>query len=189
MNNMILIRGDKIAFPRAPGSFGDESNNCHDLKDLMTPMGWFIPCHESGMQAFYALDREQIYKVRSPVHVRHGVTSGPKGVLCTKETDGIQFHQVRFTDNNLTGLSPIRTGTDGFAIIGMYAHLRDMMTMAVRLTSTIEDAVDMYCRHTPSNRNMVEIWDKQQVQQFMKENYKPYLENYIAKRDRTKDKK
>lgn len=188
MYNMILIRGDKIAFPRAPGSYGDESSNCHDLKDLMTPMGFFIPCHESGMQAFYALDREQVYKVRSSLHSNHGVVNGPKGVLCTKELGGVQFHQVRFTDSHLTGLTPLRTGKDGFAIISIYSHLRDMMAMAVRLTATIEDAVDMYCRHTPSNRNMVEIWDKDQVSQFMNEHHRPYLQAYSAKIKKMKEK-
>ncbi len=59
MNNMILIRGEKIAFPRAPGNYGDGNSNCHDIVDLMTPLGWFIPCHESGMQALYGLDRDQ----------------------------------------------------------------------------------------------------------------------------------
>jgi hypothetical protein len=140
----------------------------------MSPLGWFIPCHESGMQALYGLDRDQSYKITSPLNNSHAVTVGPKGVLCTIDLHGIQFHQVRMYDDKRIALSPLRTGDKGFAIIGMYSHLTDIMNMAVRLTTTIEEAVDMYCRHTPSNRNMVEIWDRKQVIHFMRQNFIPY---------------
>jgi hypothetical protein len=102
------------------------------------------------------------------------VTTGPKGVLCTIDLHGIQFHQVRMLDDKRTTLTPLRTGDNGFAIISVYSHLADLMNMAVRLTHTIEEAVDMYCRHTPSNRKMVEIWDRKQVIHFMRQNFIPY---------------
>jgi predicted lipoprotein len=51
-----------------------------------------------------------------------------------------------------------------------------MMAMAVRLTPTIEETIDMFCRHTAGHRGMVEIWDKKQVLSFMRENFLPYAE-------------
>jgi hypothetical protein len=172
MNNMILIRGDEIAFSRTPGSYGDEGNNAHDLKATMHPLGWFIPCHDHGLQALYPLDGESLYQpVKNRTH--HSATTGNKGVVCTLEEYGIQYHQARMTETVRLSLTPLMTGTDGSAIISTFRHLTEVMAICVKLTTTTKEAVDMYCRHIQTDRSSVEIWNKKKVYQFMKEHYVP----------------
>lgn len=181
MNSMILIRGNKIAFPRSMSSFGDDGRNAFDPKNMMFPQGFFIPCHDHGVQVMTMLDSDSVIKPHRRTEVPLAVNTGNKGILCTNEETGIQFNQIRVTDDRQVTILPLLTGEDGFAVIGPFDHTMDLMTMAVRLTKTIEDAVDMYCRHVPSNRDMVEIWDKKQVLAFMRKHHLPYIEGKLER--------
>jgi hypothetical protein len=88
---------------------------------------------------------------------------------------------VRFTESRKVTLSLVRTRKNGFAAISPFDHLGELMAMADRLTTTIEDAGDMYCRHISSKRGMVKIWHKDQIFDFMQKNYLPYVEARLAK--------
>lgn len=179
MNNLILIRGGKIAFSMRAGY--DDTNNdnvCNDLKDTMFTEGWFIPSSLSGMQAAYFGDMDQIYRPQD-ITRDHGCIVGIKGVLCNMCNSEVGFHQVEIHRNKQMILTPLYTGDSGFAIISSFTHYADMMAMCVQLTKTIEESVDMFFRHVPGDRTSVLIWDKHQVAQHLIEFHQKNLERKI----------
>jgi hypothetical protein len=54
----------------------------------MCPSGWFIPVHDSGMQALYSLDLVNIYQPSNQPKT-HVVSIGNKGVLCRLGIDAL----------------------------------------------------------------------------------------------------
>lgn len=181
MNNIILIRGDHVAFSKLPGNWGSGFGySSPDLTDLMTTMGMFIPCHDHGMQAFYGLDKDPLFKPLT-LPGAHTVTLGNKGLLITPDyDDGVEFHHVRMTETRQLNSMPIRTGKHGFHIVSSNDANADLMSMAVRLTDTIEAAVDMYCRHVMSNRNHVLIMSKAELKKYLAIHYLPKVVAKLA---------
>lgn len=190
MNNIILIRGDKIAFSKLPGNWGSGFGySCPDLKDLIVDMGLFIPCHDHGMQALQGLTDDTLFKPWN-LPDPHTVVVGNKGVLITAGYDNeVEFHHVRQTENRKINSMPIRAGEDGFHIVSSNDANADLMSMAVRLTKTIEDAVAMYCRHVMSNRNHIEIMTKAQLKDFMTVHYLPHVLMRLGKKLMKEEKK
>lgn len=179
MSNMILIRGNKIAFSRR-GTYTDSDNDfaVNDLRATMFNDGWFLPVIGSGMQAAYMLDSDQF--VDPHRRADHGAGMGMKGLLVTVKHNGAHYHSVEFNAQRQVILTPYYTGEEGFAVVTPYPHLADMMTMCVQLTKTIEDAVDMYFRHVPGNRSSFNIWDETQVKEFLRKYHLPAATDKIV---------
>lgn len=173
MNNIILIRGDKIAFSMYPGCFGDDSYNGFDLADLITPYGLFLPVVDHGLQAIPMLNPSRMFNAADVDELT--IAPGVKGVLLADIPSGIQFNRVKVVVKKI-GSMPLLTGKHGFAIVSPYDHLEAMMAMCVRLTDTIEAAVDMYCKYAKCRREHVLIWDKQYAKQFIKDNWTEELD-------------
>lgn len=170
MNNMIIIRGDKIAFSYFPGCYGDTNHIAFDLTELVTPFGLFIPVHEAGTQVLSA------YKLGStivPHRMRELATVvGLKGVLISPEKGStVQWHQVKMNDKKQILSAEMPTGQHGHACLSVYDHLQDMASMSIRLTSNIEDTVAMYCRNTFTDVRKVRIWDRKQCFAFIKQHW------------------
>lgn len=185
MNNMILIRGDKIAFSAMPGDFGDCDFNAFDLTELITPYGLFIPVCDSGMQAIPMFNPARMF---NPADVPDLFTTAPgdKGVLIADVPAGVQFNRIRVVSKKLAS-GPLLTGKNGFAIVSRYDHLKAMMAMCVRLTDTIEKTVDLYCKYAKTSRQNTLIWTKAECKKFIKDNWTEELDKafdvaVIAKR-------
>lgn len=176
MNNIVLIRGDKIAFSMYPGSFGDDSYCGFDLTELITPFGLFIPVVDHGLQAIPMLNPSRMFNAADVDELT--IAPGEKGILIADIPSGVQFNKVKIVAKKL-GSIPLFTGKKGFAIISPYDHLEAMMAMCVRLTDTIEAAVDMYCKYAKCRREHVLIWDKQQCKQFIKDNWTEELDKSL----------
>jgi len=174
MNNMILIRGDKIAFAAMPGDFGDLEFNAFDLADLITPYGLFIPISDHGMQAIPMLNPARMFNPADVSDIFR-ITPGDKGVLIADVPSGVQFNRVRVTSQKLAS-APLLTGKNGFAIVSAYDHLKAMMVMCVRLTDTIEKTVDLYCKYAKTSRQNTLIWTKAECKKFIKDNWTEELD-------------
>lgn len=177
MNNMILIRGGKIAFSVFPGDFGDDGSYAFDLTELMTPYGLFIPISDAGMLAVPMLNPTRMLDFSDLPDTRP-ITTGDKGVLISEVPSGVQYSRVRIVSGKLA-ISPILTGSNGFAAISAYSHLKSMMLMCVRLTKTIEEAVQMYGKYAKAGIQNALIWDKQQSRQFLKDNWTEELDKAL----------
>jgi hypothetical protein len=172
MNNLVLIRGGKVAFSYFPGCFGDNSSNGFDLEDLVTPFGLFLPVIDHGLQVLPFLD--DTYMINpGAMRSTFDTVTGMKGVLLASSPMKDAFFQLRMTSEGRITWSPLATGQHGFAIITPYNHLELQMAMAVRLTTTIEDAVDMYCRHVMTDRRKVMIWDRKKLSGYLKRHWVP----------------
>lgn len=172
MSNMILIRGNKIAFSRR-GTYndGDDDFAVNDLRATMFNDGWFLPVIGTGMQSAYMLDSDQFVAPHRRGDFGGGL--GMKGLLVTVKHDGVHYHSVEFNAQRQITLTPYYTGEEGFAVITPFGHLADMMTMCVHLTKTIEEAIDMYHRHVSGDRRTFNIWDENQVKDFLRKYHLP----------------
>lgn len=172
MNNIILIRGDKIAFPAMPGSYSVEDYICHDLSEMMVSLGMFIPSHWAGDQAFAQLRREDIFKPADEP-LPHKVLAGDKGVLIMGSAKEVNWYRVKMNASGHLGITELNTGKYGFAVISPHDYLANAMAMCVRLTNTIEETIDMFCRHHKANRRHVVIWDRAKLNDFLFDNWMP----------------
>lgn len=178
MNNMILIRGDKVAFSKYPGDYGDASLNAHDLAELMTPYGLFIPIIDHGPQVVTMMNPSKTFNASDLPDI-FGTPTGEKGLLIADIPDGVQWNRIKLSSGSpkrkLTSV-PLLTGKHGHAILTPYDHLESMMQMCVRLTTTIEDSVNMYCKYAKTDKRKVLIWNKQDCKKFIKDNWTTALD-------------
>lgn len=179
MSNIILIRGNKIAFSMRAGYDDSEQNSTvNDLKDTVFEQGWFIPVAMHGMQAAYFNDPDQTFRPQEYAKDQGGIV-GVKGVMCTLGESTLLYHQVETYRTKQTIFTPLYTGTTGFAVIAAYPHQADMMTMCVQLTKTIEEAIDMYFRHCPGDRSSYLIWKKSDVVRHLVNYHRPKMDRLI----------
>lgn len=188
MTDVVLIRGDTIAFSDHPGDYGEGHDLYiqHDLVDLITDYGLFIPIIEHGVQVLPFLRKkvkgtmkfESFSRFDQEITDNHFVfAGGTKGVLIAPYEDTVEFLMVRMTDGNKIAIAPLRTGLNGHAVIGEYKHLTSMMAAAVKLTENIRDSIAMYCRHTATTPfEKYVYWTKEDATAFLKQHSKLYEE-------------
>ena len=188
MSDVILIRGDTIAFPESPGDYGEGHDLYiqHDLIDLITDFGLFLPIIEHGVQVIPFLRKKYKGTMKFESYTKFDqvladtpfvFAEGTKGVLIAPYEDSVEFMLVRMTVGNKIALAPLRTGLNGHAVIGEYKHLNSQMAAAVKLTKDIRDSVAMYCRHsatTPVDHYL--YWTKEEATAFLKKHSKLYEE-------------
>lgn len=176
MSNTVFIRGNKIAFSMHPGDFGDtDSYVAFDLVEMITPRGLFIPVMNHGVQVIPMLKDIGTKRFQPNLHPDNYVTVvGLKGVLIEPYDDTVRWSEIRVTKDGLIGLVPLYTGSEGFAVITPYEHLAEYGTTAVRLTNSIEDTVQMYCRHVNTDARKYMYWSKEDAVAFLKKHSKLY---------------
>lgn len=177
MNSIILVRGTKIAFNKFPGSYGDSTYMTQDHDDMMTTFGLFMPVADHGMQVLPMLRDEAVHL--SPFHKftdTFKLIPGVKGLLIQPGFRDIDIYVVRIGAGDKLVIAPLAVGYNGFACISQWDHLEENMAMCVRLTNTIEESVDMFCRHHSSNRSHVRILSFAEMKQQFKGPYKMYAD-------------
>jgi hypothetical protein len=176
MNNMFVVRGNKMAFHKFPGDWGQMDNDAFDMKALMTDYGLFIPTASHGVQVLPLMVRNHPIFHLPGAPKDYVYTSGLKGVVISPSTTGVDINQVRMTENTRKiALAPLIVGERGFAIMTAFSTNQEMMAMAIRLTDTLEESVDMYCRHMLGNRSQVLFWDAMEMRAWLKENWLPWV--------------
>ncbi len=182
MMNMIVIRGNKIAFSKFPGDYGDQDHIAFDMLDMFTSYGLFIPIATHGVQVIPMLRRtEEIFEPHNQGPSHFSMVKGLKGVLVTPSwADEVSFHNVRLTADLKISTMPLFLGQRGFAVMTPYDHFEEIMTMCIRLTETIEESLDMFCRHVAINRNHIEVRTKAEMKQLIKVPYTNFLKKEEA---------
>lgn len=172
MNNVIVIRGDKIAFNEYPGAFGNFANQVYlapDMDELVTPYGLFLPVVDNATDLIPLMNygKEAINAKSGEGELFH-ITPGVKGVLVSKNPDGtLQWYQVRVLVENKIHLTALTTGKDGYAVVTVFDHLAQEMLACIRLTETIEDTVAMFCRHVASSPMNVLYRDREDLLHYL----------------------
>lgn len=174
MNNVIVIRGDKIAFNEYPGAFGNFANQIYlapDMDELVTPYGLFLPVADNATDVLPLLKYGK-KAINAPAgdDELFWITPGVKGVLISKNPDGtLQWYQLRVINsvNNRISLTALATGKDGYAVVTAFDHLAEEMLACIRLTATIEETVAMYCRHVASSPGNVLYRDREDLLHYL----------------------
>lgn len=187
--NLVLLRDNKIAF--ASTSIYNASDSIYvapDLTKTMVDDGWFIPTTSHGMQALYWIDSLQAIRPHGDNSCYSG-NYGDKGILVQCNYGAILFQRLLVDRSRKLVASPVIAGPHGFSVFSEYDHLAEAMVMCCLLTTTIEDAVDMYHRHHTFDREAVVIMDGEQIFEHMKKYHQPHVKKLLEIANRESKKK
>lgn len=148
MNNIILIRNEKIAHVRGFGSAGGMGRDTWDPLDLVTREGFFIPVSTHGAIAIPYLNhsfdlielmQDEVISRRQDLDL--GILIRADGYVCMVGVD---------KDATLNIVPVPRRGVHIFTSVDAY---RETMVACVEMTDTIEDTIKLYRENINFNKN------------------------------------
>jgi hypothetical protein len=175
MNNMILVREGHVAHVRGFGSFGRGSRSTISELDLVTPFGFFIPANGIGARAVDLLCQLSDKSIAYTSKQINRLEEVEAGLLIDRDC---RVNQVFLTDIGTLEIVPL--GKRSTVIVSGAAGYSDVMAACVDLTTTIEEACEMYGKYiTYSPQNLViqplsyyrKIW----YGEYEKRNYHDFL--------------
>lgn len=168
MNNIILIRDQKIAHGTFFGSYGGRSRDQWNMLDLVTREGFFIPANTFGSQIIPYLNHSEdmVEFMQNETFVGGNPTDGgilirEDGYVCMVGTD----------DTRRLAVTPVTRR--GIHIFSSVEGMMETMTACVNMTDSIEESVKLYRKNMNYHEKSVVIRPLEYYAQYWKDNAPP----------------